>query len=206
MRKQVEASSPRWSAPAAPASSSPPISTSTGSPRPRTSSIRKAACCARARPARNRSADRREQRPGHRQQRAARQPADQQRRRRAARDQSKKTEETNNYEISRTTKTEVTEAGRVNRISVAVLVDGSYAKNDKGEMVYQDAHQGGARPHRRAGALGDRLRPEARRPGRGRQSALRRGARRSPDRRADRLARHAAVHQGRHHVRRSSSA
>jgi flagellar M-ring protein FliF len=55
-----------------------------------------------------------------------------------ARDQSKKTEETNNYEISRTTKTEVTEAGRVNRISVAVLVDGSYAKNDKGEMIYQD--------------------------------------------------------------------
>jgi flagellar M-ring protein FliF len=32
----------------------------------------------------------------------------------------------------------VTEAGRVNRISVAVLVDGSYAKNDKGEMVYQE--------------------------------------------------------------------
>ena len=55
-----------------------------------------------------------------------------------ARDQSKKTEETNNYEISRTTKTEVTEAGRVNRISVAVLVDGIYSKNDKGEMVYQD--------------------------------------------------------------------
>jgi flagellar M-ring protein FliF len=56
----------------------------------------------------------------------------------AARDQSKKTEETNNYEISRTTKTEVTEAGRVNRISVAVLVDGSYAKNDKGEQVYKE--------------------------------------------------------------------
>jgi flagellar M-ring protein FliF len=55
-----------------------------------------------------------------------------------ARDQSKKTEETNNYEISRTTKTEVTEAGRVNRISVAVLVDGSYSKSEKGEMVYQD--------------------------------------------------------------------
>jgi flagellar M-ring protein FliF len=55
-----------------------------------------------------------------------------------ARDQSKKTEETNNYEISRTTKTEVTEAGRVNRISVAVLVDGSYTKNEKGEMVYQE--------------------------------------------------------------------
>ena len=55
-----------------------------------------------------------------------------------ARDQSKKSEETNNYEISRTTKTEVTEVGRVNRISVAVLVDGSYAKNEKGEMVYQE--------------------------------------------------------------------
>jgi flagellar M-ring protein FliF len=32
----------------------------------------------------------------------------------------------------------VTEAGRVNRISVAVLVDGTYNKNDKGDMVYQD--------------------------------------------------------------------
>src|ERR1700709_10453 len=59
----------------------------------------------------------------------------------AARDQSKKSEETNNYEISRTTKTEVTEAGRVNRISVAVLVDGSYTKNEKGEMVYQDRNK-----------------------------------------------------------------
>jgi flagellar M-ring protein FliF len=56
----------------------------------------------------------------------------------AARDQSKKSEETNNYEISRITKTEVTEAGRVNRISVAVLVDGSYSKNEKGEMVYAE--------------------------------------------------------------------
>ncbi|MEH2488940.1 flagellar basal-body MS-ring/collar protein FliF [Bradyrhizobium sp. AZCC 2230] len=56
----------------------------------------------------------------------------------AAKDQSKKTEETNNYEISRTTKTEVTEAGRVNRISVAVLVDGIYTKNDKGDLAYTD--------------------------------------------------------------------
>jgi flagellar M-ring protein FliF len=50
---------------------------------------------------------------------------------------NKKTEEIVNYEISRTTKTEVTEAGRVNRISAAVLVDGNYAKNDKGEVTYQ---------------------------------------------------------------------
>ncbi len=57
------------------------------------------------------------------------------------RDQSKKTEETNNYEISRTTTTEVTEAGRVNRISVAVLVDGAYAKNEKGELVYQERNK-----------------------------------------------------------------
>jgi flagellar M-ring protein FliF len=53
------------------------------------------------------------------------------------RDQSKKTEEIVNYEISRTTKTEVIEAGRVKRISVAVLVDGNYLKNDKGDITYQ---------------------------------------------------------------------
>ena len=52
-------------------------------------------------------------------------------------DQNRKTEEIVNYEISRITKTEVTEAGRVNRISAAVLVDGNYAKNDKGEVTYQ---------------------------------------------------------------------
>ena len=101
------------------------------------------------------------------------------RRRGQQRDQNRKTEEIVNYEISRTTKTEVIEGGRVNRISVAVLVDGIYAKNDKGEIAYQPRAQGRDRPHRRAGALGDRLRPEARRPGRGRQPALRRDARRS---------------------------
>jgi len=56
----------------------------------------------------------------------------------APKDQSKKTEETNNYEISHTTKTEVTEAGRVNRISVAVLVDGVYTKGEKGDLVYKE--------------------------------------------------------------------
>ena len=54
----------------------------------------------------------------------------------SAKDTSKKTEEIVNYEISRITKTEVTEAGRVNRISVAVLVDGVYGKNEKGEATY----------------------------------------------------------------------
>ena len=51
----------------------------------------------------------------------------------ATREQNRKSEEIVNYEISRSTKTEVTEGGRVNRISVAVLVDGAYTKNDKGE-------------------------------------------------------------------------
>jgi flagellar M-ring protein FliF len=64
---------------------------------------------------------------------AARPPADGN----ATREQSKKSEEILNYEISRSTKTEVTEGGRVNRISVAVLVDGSYPKNDRGETTYQ---------------------------------------------------------------------
>jgi flagellar M-ring protein FliF len=32
----------------------------------------------------------------------------------------------------------VTEAGRVNRISVAVLVDGSYSKSEKGELIYKE--------------------------------------------------------------------
>jgi flagellar M-ring protein FliF len=54
------------------------------------------------------------------------------------REQSKKSEETVNYEISKTTKTEVIEGGRINKIAVAVLVDGSYTKNDKGEVTYQE--------------------------------------------------------------------
>jgi flagellar M-ring protein FliF len=53
------------------------------------------------------------------------------------RDQSRKSEEIVNYEISKTTKTEVIEGGRINRISVAVLVDGTYGKNDKGDITYQ---------------------------------------------------------------------
>jgi len=49
---------------------------------------------------------------------------------------NRKSEEIVNYEISRTTKTEVIEGGRVNRVSVAVLVDGTYTKNDRGESIY----------------------------------------------------------------------
>ena len=53
------------------------------------------------------------------------------------REQARKTEEIVNYEISRSTKTEVTEGGRVNRISVAVLIDGNYTRGANGEAAYQ---------------------------------------------------------------------
>ncbi len=51
------------------------------------------------------------------------------------------TEEVTNYEISRTTKTEVVEAGRIRRLSVAVVVDGIYTQNANGEIVYEPRPQ-----------------------------------------------------------------
>jgi flagellar M-ring protein FliF len=59
----------------------------------------------------------------------------------APREQSRKSEEVVNYEISRSTKTEVTEGGRINRISVAVLVDGSYTRTADGNAAYQPRAQ-----------------------------------------------------------------
>ncbi len=47
-----------------------------------------------------------------------------------------KNEEVVNYEISRTTKTEVAEGGRIKRLSVAVLVDGIYQKTASGAVNY----------------------------------------------------------------------
>ncbi|MCV6576137.1 MAG: flagellar basal-body MS-ring/collar protein FliF [Cohaesibacter sp.] len=47
------------------------------------------------------------------------------------------TSELINYEISRKTTTEVVQGGRIKRLSVAVLVDGTYEKNDAGELVYK---------------------------------------------------------------------
>jgi len=47
-------------------------------------------------------------------------------------------EETVNYEISRTTTTEVVEAGRVKRLSVAVLVDGAYEIAEDGTRTYAE--------------------------------------------------------------------
>lgn len=53
------------------------------------------------------------------------------------RDQTQRSEETINYEIPKTTRTEVIEAGRVKRLSVAVLVDGVYTPGSGAEMAYQ---------------------------------------------------------------------
>ena len=47
-----------------------------------------------------------------------------------------KTEETINYEISKTTQTEIQEGGRVKKLSVAVAVDGSYTTAADGKKTY----------------------------------------------------------------------
>ncbi len=59
----------------------------------------------------------------------------------ANRDKSSKTDETVNYEISRTTRTEVLEAGRLKKVSVAVLVDGIYANDQSGSVTYSPRSQ-----------------------------------------------------------------
>jgi flagellar M-ring protein FliF len=48
----------------------------------------------------------------------------------------KQTVETINYEISKTTSTEIQEGGNVKRLSVAVAVDGSWTTDDKGKRTY----------------------------------------------------------------------
>jgi flagellar M-ring protein FliF len=51
------------------------------------------------------------------------------------------TKETRNYDNSKTTRTEITEAGRIKRLSVAVLVDGVYSSGTGGELVYAPRQQ-----------------------------------------------------------------
>lgn len=53
------------------------------------------------------------------------------------RDASNKNEEVTNYDYSRTTRAETLEGGRLKRLSVAVLVDGTYAQGQNGEQTYQ---------------------------------------------------------------------
>ncbi|MFN7709759.1 MAG: flagellar basal-body MS-ring/collar protein FliF [Holosporales bacterium] len=51
--------------------------------------------------------------------------------------QTNKTDETLNYEISKTVMNRVREGGAIKRISVAVLVDGTYTKTEDGKQNYQ---------------------------------------------------------------------
>jgi flagellar M-ring protein FliF len=48
-----------------------------------------------------------------------------------------RTEETTNFEISKTVRTHVRESGSIARLSIAVLVNGSYIENADGERVYE---------------------------------------------------------------------
>lgn len=52
--------------------------------------------------------------------------------------QENRSEETVNYEISKTTTTKVKEIGEISRVTVAVLVDGTYTTDENGERVYQE--------------------------------------------------------------------
>lgn len=54
----------------------------------------------------------------------------------ADRDIANQTEEIVNFEISKSVKTEVVEAGGIRKLSVAVLVDGTYAPDANGDVVY----------------------------------------------------------------------
>jgi len=56
-------------------------------------------------------------------------------------DNRRKSEEIVNYEISRTTRTETMNSGRIKRLSVAVLVDGRYAPGPDGKPVYKERSQ-----------------------------------------------------------------
>jgi flagellar M-ring protein FliF len=52
-----------------------------------------------------------------------------------------KTDESTNFEISRTTRIEVLEGGRIKKLSVAVLVDGVYPRGANGDVTYQPRPQ-----------------------------------------------------------------
>lgn len=51
--------------------------------------------------------------------------------------ESNRTEEVINYEISRTVRSTVREVGEIQKLAVAVLVDGRYTTNEEGERIYE---------------------------------------------------------------------
>ncbi len=55
----------------------------------------------------------------------------------SAASQVSRTEETVNFEITKTVRNRVKESGQIKRLSVAVLVDGKYVENDDGDKVWQ---------------------------------------------------------------------
>jgi flagellar M-ring protein FliF len=56
-------------------------------------------------------------------------------------DQNATTEETTNYEISKNTQTEMTDPGSIKRLSVAVVVDGTYKNDPSGNSTYSPRDQ-----------------------------------------------------------------
>ena len=52
-------------------------------------------------------------------------------------DTTERIEETTNYEITKTIRSHISESGTIKRLSVAVLIDGSYTEDGEGEAVYQ---------------------------------------------------------------------
>ncbi len=52
-------------------------------------------------------------------------------------EKSSNTEETTNFEISKTTETQVSEAGTIKRLSIAVAVDGRYTQSNDGAATYE---------------------------------------------------------------------
>ena len=55
----------------------------------------------------------------------------------SAASQVSRTEETVNFEITKTIRNRIKESGKIKRLSVAVLVDGKYIENDDGDKVWQ---------------------------------------------------------------------
>ncbi len=59
----------------------------------------------------------------------------------AAKNKSEKSEETINYEINKTVRQQVRESGSVKRLSIAVIVDGTYTTDAEGKPNYQPRSQ-----------------------------------------------------------------
>lgn len=56
-----------------------------------------------------------------------------------SKDNREKIDEVTNYEISKTTKNQISETGTIKKLSIAVMVDGTYKEDEKtGEMVYSE--------------------------------------------------------------------